>query len=285
MQAMASVLIPAHDEEQVVGETLHALLDDVPDGTFDVVVVCNGCSDDTAAQAREFPGVRVLEIPEPSKARAIEVGNRATRVFPRVCLDADVAISGRDVLELVAPVRAGEVLATAPRRVLPLDDCSWVVRAYYEVWQSLPQVREGLFGRGVVALSEVGQARVDLRAPAMADDLVTSEAFMPAERRVVTTASVVVHPPRTTADLLRRRTRVATGNAQASSLGLRRPTSSTSLSTLLGLAARRPRLAFRVPVFVGVCLLAKRRSRRAIRAGDYSTWLRDESSRLRPGRT
>lgn len=279
----ASVVIPAHNEAQVVEATLRTLLGDVVPGTFDVVVVCNGCSDDTADRARSVTGVRVLEIAEPSKARATIVGNRATTVFPRVHLDADVAITGADVLRLVEPIRAGTALATGPRRLVPTEGCSWVVRAYYRVWQSLPEVRAGLFGRGVVALSAAGQARVDLRAGMMNDDLAMSEAFLPTERRVVDEATVVVHPPRTTGDLVLRRTRVATGNTQAADLGVRR-TSSTSMSTLAGLAVRDPRLAVRVPVFLAVGLVARRRSRRAVRAGDYTTWLRDESSRLRTER-
>jgi glycosyl transferase family 2 len=279
-RATASVVIPAHNESQVVEDTLRTLLDGVPPETFDVVVVCNGCTDDTADRARSVPGVRVLEIAEPSKARAVEVGNRATTAYPRVHLDADVAIAGADVLRLVEPIRSGEALATAPRRVVPMTGCSWTVRAYYRVWQSLPEVRAGLFGRGVVAVSAAGQARVDLRAGAMNDDLAMSEAFLPTERRVVSGASVVVHPPRTTADLLNRRTRIATGNSQAVELGVRR-TTSTSVATLAQMAVRDPRIGLRVPVFVAVGLLARRRSRRAVRSGDYTTWLRDESSRLR----
>jgi hypothetical protein len=283
MRPTASVVIPAHDEAQVVEDTLRSLLSGVPAGTFDVVVVCNGCSDDTAARARSVAGVRVLEIPEPSKARAVAVGNRATTVFPRVHLDADVAIVGSDVLRLVAPVRAGVVHATAPRRLVPLDGSSRVVRAYYRVWERLPQVRDGLFGRGVVVLSAAGQARVDMRSGVMNDDLAMSEAFLPAERRVVPEATVVVHPPRTTTDLLNRRTRVATGNTQAVAVGVRK-TPATEPRTLVRLALREPRVGVRVPVFVAVTLLARHRSRRAVRAGDYTTWLRDESSRLRPGR-
>ena len=279
----ASVVIPAHNEAQVVEDTLRTLVGDVPAGTFDVVVVCNGCTDDTAARARAVAGVRVFEIAEPSKARAVVVGNRATTVFPRVHLDADVAISGADVLKLVEPIRAGTALATGPRRVLPTAGCSWVVRAYYRVWQGLPEVRAGLFGRGVVALSAAGQARVDLRAGMMNDDLAMSEAFLPTERRVVDAATVVVHPPRTTADLILRRTRVATGNTQAGDLGVRR-TSGTSLAALARLAVRDPAVAVRVPVFLAVGLVARRRSRRAVRAGDYTTWLRDESSRVRTDR-
>lgn len=276
---LASVVIPAHDEAGVIDRTLASLGTGVAPGALDVVVVCNGCTDDTASAARRVPGVRVVEIPEASKSRAVEVGSRATTVFPRVHLDADVEIPGADVLALAAAVRAGGVLAAGPRRRLPLERSSWPVRAYYRVWQQLPQVEDGLFGRGVYALSSEGQARVDALPTVMGDDLAVSDAFADHERTVVDEAAVVVRPPRTLSDLVRRRTRAATGNAQATNLGVRRPGSVTTPGILWGLGRRDLRTALCLPAFLGVTLLARLRSRAALHAGDFDTWLRDESSR------
>ena len=56
----ASVVIPAHDEAQVIGRTLRGVLDRTAAGRLEVVVVCNGCTDDTAEVARRFAGVRVI---------------------------------------------------------------------------------------------------------------------------------------------------------------------------------------------------------------------------------
>lgn len=273
---VASVVVPAHDEARGIRRNLAALLDGVPVGALDVVVVANGCTDRTAEEARAVPGVRVLEVPEASKTRAVAVGNAATAVFPRIHLDADVTLAGPDALRLVAALEDG-LHAAAPERVIPLETSSALVRAYYRVWQQLPQVREGLFGRGAIALSATGQARVSSRPALMSDDLVISEAFAPGERGVVGTATVVVRPPRTLADLLRRRTRVVTGTAQVDDHGLRH--GSTSLSELIRLGVRRPTIGARLPVFLAVTLAARLRARRAIGRGDHTTWLRDESSR------
>ena len=70
---------------------------------------------------------------------------------------------------------------------------------------------------------------------------------------------------------------MATGNAQASEAGV--GGGSTSIRTLLRLAVIEPGVALRLPVFVGVTLAARLSARKAIRSGDFATWLRDESSR------
>ncbi|MCD9196899.1 glycosyltransferase family 2 protein [Aeromicrobium wangtongii] len=276
---LASVVIPAHDEERGIARTLAALLDG--SCTLDVLVVCNGCTDGTAEVARGFgSAVRVLEIAEASKTAAVKAGNAATDVFPRVHLDADVTLTGADVIRLIEPLGSGSILATAPRRVIASDASSVVVRWYYEVWEQLPQVAEGLVGRGAFALSRAAQERVDALPQVMSDDLAVSDAFGPDERLIVDAATVVVRPPRVVADLLRRRVRVVTGNRQASAVGVRRPDSSTGLSTLLSIAWRRPSFVPRIGVFLVVTAIARFRARRFIRSGDFTTWQRDESSRV-----
>ncbi len=139
---IASVVIPAHNEGAIIGRNLSRLCEGMWEDQVEVLVVCNGCDDDTAERAREaFPGVRILEIGEPSKAEAMRVGNEVSSYFPRVHLDADVVLGGRDLERLVEPLRAGRVLAAAPQRVLVTARSSVGVRWYYDVWQRLPQVR------------------------------------------------------------------------------------------------------------------------------------------------
>lgn len=278
--ALASVVIPAHNEASGIAATLERLHEGLDHELLDVVVVCNGCTDDTAHVVRSrFPGVRVVTIPQPSKADAVLVGNAATEVFPRIHLDADVRLSGTAVRALVAALAEPGVLAAGPERVLDRSRSSPLVRWYYDVWEQLPGVQRGLFGRGVFALSEAGQRRVSALPRMMSDDLAVSDAFAPDERRIVAGAESHVVAPGTVADLLRRRTRVATGNAQADSVNRRTSPDATNLRGLCRLAASRPRVAVRLPVFLGVAVASRLRARRAVRAGDFTTWLRDESSR------
>ncbi|MDQ1577463.1 MAG: hypothetical protein QOE21_150, partial [Microbacteriaceae bacterium] len=88
-----SVIIPAHNEASVIERTLRPLADVANRGQLEVVVVCNGCTDETAELARNFTGVTVVEIDEASKSLALNVGDEAATVWPRMYLDADVEIS------------------------------------------------------------------------------------------------------------------------------------------------------------------------------------------------
>ena len=57
---MTAIIIPAHNEASVIANTLTALLSQVRDED-EVIVVSNGCNDNTAHVARQFsPRVTVL---------------------------------------------------------------------------------------------------------------------------------------------------------------------------------------------------------------------------------
>jgi hypothetical protein len=275
---MVSIVIPAHNEARVIGRLLDGLLREAGPGEFDVVVVANGCTDDTVTVARSYD-VRVLETPIPSKREALRVGDEAARGCPRLYVDADIELSTAGARALAAVLTAPDgPLAAAPERELALAGRPWPVRAYYAIWTRLPHVRAGLFGRGVIAVNDAGNARIRALPPVMADDLAASLAFAPGERVIVAGARAVIQTPRTVADLLRRRVRAMTSVSeleQASATAGER----TGLRDLVAVVGREPRLVGAAAVFALVAVLARRRAARAIRAGDYTTWLRDESSR------
>ena len=116
----ASVIIPAHNEEQSIGRLLGKLTDEMAPGEFDMVVVCNGCTDRTASVAARFaPLVRVVEIARPSKHEAMREGDRASCTFPRVYVDADVELGTKDLRALV---RTGSNTYTPARRAASLRE-------------------------------------------------------------------------------------------------------------------------------------------------------------------
>ena len=260
----------------MIGRLLDAL--DVTDRRqeFDVVVVCNGCSDDTEAVAYRHPlRPRVISIPQGSKFLALQAGDAAARGFPRFYVDADIVITAEDLMALSDVLTSSSMIAVSPERVLDLERSSWLVRAYYRVWQCLPVVTEGLFGRGVLGVSEEGFARLVNRPNVLGDDLYAQRRFAQNERGIVHGTRAMVQAPRTTRDLLRRRIRVAQGNAQLAAPS-NAETAPTSTSDLLRLVRSDVRIVPSVMVFLLVTVAA-----RAIAQQRHtdSPWLRDESSR------
>src|SRR5690606_13686144 len=89
-----------------------------------------------------------------------------------------------------------------------------LVKAYSAINERLPVFRTGLFGRGMIAVSQSGRARF-ARFPAMvADDLFLDSQFTPAERAEAADVVVTVEAPRTTRALLNRLVRVRRGNVE-----------------------------------------------------------------------
>lgn len=280
---MTSVVIAAHNEAAVIGDTLRALRagsaapdSEAPDN-LDITVVANGCTDDTAAVARAAGGVRVVELDAPSKPAALNAGDEVAAGFPRVYLDADIQISA-SALATVTRVLDTH-LAAVPGRALDLAGRPLLVRAYYAIHSRLPVFTTGLFGRGVIALSGAGRARFDRFPEVMADDLFLDSQFTHAEKCVVDEVTSRVATPLRTGDLIRRLVRVRAGNATLRASATVRP--AARLSWLWDVVLPRPWLAPAAVCYVGITLTAALLARRRRSA---TTWGRDESSRAGAGR-
>jgi len=276
-----TIIVPAHNESRVIGRLLDRIVCGAGHQDLEIIVVANGCTDDTAAVAAAYGyPVRVLEIPVPSKRDALKAGDQAAKGFPRVYLDADVELDADGLRSLARALDATGVLAAGPARDFDLTHSAWPVRWYFEIWQRLPGVRHGLFGRGVVAVSEAGHQRIAALPPLLADDLAASLTFGPAERRIVPAARVLIHAPRSLGDLMRRRVRVVTGVSQIER-SPRAPHSSerTSIRDLLAILTSNPVLMPKLAVFLAITIVARLGGNAAARKKDYTTWLRDESSR------
>ncbi|WP_239098795.1 glycosyltransferase [Micromonospora andamanensis] len=273
---MISVVIAAHNEAAVIGGCLDALLADAAPGELDIVVVANGCTDDTAEVAAARPGVRVIEVAEPGKAHALNVGDAAARGFPRVYLDADVVLSPGALHAMAAELSAGDrpPLAVTPRRAMVTEHRPLAVRAYYAVNTRLPIFADALFGRGAMAVSAAGRQRFERFPEQIADDLYLDSQFSSAEKREVSAATSFVQAPRRTGDLVRTLARVRAGNTmlRASHDGIR---ASVPSSWLRDVVLPRPWLAPASVVYVTITLLASVRARRHPR----DAWGRDNSTR------
>jgi len=198
-----SVVIPAHDEREVIGRCLDALLDGVPLGALEILVACNGCTDGTADLVRSgWPTVRVIEIAEASKTAALQAADTVARAFPRLYLDADVVLPGSSALDVLELLAGGTVLAARPPLRYDTRSCTRLVRRYHAARVRVPALLDRLWGAGVYGLSAQGRARFGAWPPVLADDLFVDSLFTNEEIAIVATEPVVVSVPRTAPALL-----------------------------------------------------------------------------------
>jgi hypothetical protein len=213
--ARASVVIPAHNEEPVIGRLLGALAPAAADGRLDVHVICNGCRDRTAEVAAGFTGVAVHTVEHSSKIAALNEGDRrAGSVFPRLYLDADIAVDLESVLAVVAVLERGDVLAAAPSCHVALEGRPRAVRDFYRVFLGTPWMRAGAIGSGFYGLAAAGRARFGSFPEVVNDDLFVRQLFSSDERATVEGAAFRVEAPRTVRALVRAKARVAAGTAE-----------------------------------------------------------------------
>ena len=256
---MTSVVIAAHNEAAVIEACVTSVLAPGQNAT-DVIVVANGCSDDTVDRAAAA-GARVVDLPEPGKAAALNTGDGAVTGFPRAYLDADIAIPRGALATLAAALAQPGVLAVVPARRLDLAGRPFAVRAYYTINARLPAFADGLFGRGLIMLSADGRGRFAEFPEALADDLFLDSLFTRAEKRMVGEVVVTVATPMTTAALLRRLVRVRRGNSALRRLARTDHTHATvrparRSSWLRDVVARDPRMVPHAIVYVVLTIIA-----------------------------
>ncbi|MCP3913716.1 MAG: glycosyltransferase [Actinomycetia bacterium] len=276
---MASVVIPAHNEEAVIGRCLDRIIDGAGLDEFEIVVVANGCSDATAEVARARSGVTVIELEQASKIAALNAGDQAASRFPRHFVDADLELDAHALRRVGEVLTADGVLMAAPRTVTNVDGRPWLVRAFYDIFGRLPYA-SGDHLAGVYSLSEEARGLFDTFPEVLADDLFVSSRVRADQRRTLDDVSFVVHAPNSTRQLVATRARMHAFNAAQSDL-MRGAVEENRKGQIGGLIelSREPRLWPRLAAYVGLVVLIKARAWWKIRQGTFAAWDRDETSR------
>ena len=278
---MVSIVVPAHNESSVITRTLTPWVNSPGSDEISIVVVCNGCADETANIARHFgPTVRVIESEVASKTHALNLGDQTSRTFPRIYVDADIVITIDAIRALASRLERGDVLAVAPTPDINLTSCSWLVRKYFGIRSRLPSSCEGIGGSGVYALSEAGRRRFAQFPDVIADDTYVRLQFKPEERETLASVKSTVFPARTIRQLLAVRTRAYTGTFE---LARRFPElyvnkGETNNRTLIRLF-KEPLLWPGLLIYCYVAIVARRRAAVRSRTG-VSVWQRDDTSRV-----
>lgn len=282
-----SVVIPAHNEQNVISRCLKALT--TPTATkedpfsLEIVVVCNGCTDQTAEVASGFSNVTVIEIPESSKVAALNVGDSAVTTFPRIYLDADSELANQSARSLLrkAGDQAGPAIISATVKS-DMRKCSIFARSFTRCAMRTSFGELGIVGRGVYTLNRYGRARFESFPELMGDDFFVASLFNADEQIIDRCATVVIRPPSDLHSLVRVRSRIYYGNKEAGRERARHISRHPGWRNV-AYAARRARSFgefFDLAVYTGVNLAAKRSASRMARSGASPRWERDDSSRV-----
>lgn len=266
-----SVIVPAHNEATVIANTIRPLSVAAKDEAIELIIVCNGCTDGTADAARGVPGATVLEIDEASKVAALNTGDDAATLWPRMYLDADIQVTPGAVARVFDVLRSGGVLAARPSSRYDTAGASRLVRSYYRSRQKIPQFQHALWGAGAYALSQEGHRRIGRFPNLVADDLWVDRQFAADEKAVVATEPTTVVTPRDTKSLITTLRRVYRGKTEIPGTG----SGARALQSVVR-AIRGPRSAMDACVYVAISLAARKGASRA----GTPVWERDESSRM-----
>ncbi|MBF0197512.1 MAG: glycosyltransferase [Planctomycetes bacterium] len=273
-----SIIIPAHNEESCIRDTLETLTEGMDPERVQVLVSCNGCNDNTAQIARQYP-VQVLDIAEASKIAALNEADKCAQYFPRIYMDADVLLTQASVEVICQALNKGGIFAASPQAHYVLESSSWAVRAFYEVWMLHPVFDTGMVGCGVYALSQEGRARFEEFPNITADDCFVRSQFAEHERVMVREAQATLFPPLTLKQLFAIKTRSRRGTAELKQkFPDLKPTSSKSRFLFWQRLFKRPELWLKAMAYIYVVLEASRRSKQSPSSGQ---WEKDLSSRER----
>lgn len=101
-----SIVIPAYNEEKVIAKTILSVQKAVDSESAEIIVVCNGCTDQTEKVGREL-GVQVYVAPEKGAAKASNLGSQFAKGSTLVFLDADTVIAHNLLVEVKKSLAAG----------------------------------------------------------------------------------------------------------------------------------------------------------------------------------
>lgn len=282
-----TVIIPAHNEEAVIGRCLTILRKDAPrQGPMQIIIAANGCSDRTVEVAKAAaPDALVLDLPVGSKTIAMNVAGNHALHFPRIYLDADVQCDYASLVALADALRQPGVMAASPALRMDLSKSSNLIRAYYRVWLTQPYVKRAMVGSGCFGLSREAYERIGEFPEIVGDDIWVHSRFAESERRNVRNDRAgnpvffLVSPPRRTGDQIRVEARRRLGNQQLLRLHPsphRMP--SHGLADLLS-ALRQPTGIFDIAIYLGIKTAVYLRAEWLKRQSSSITWERDLGAR------
>lgn len=216
LSTSATIIIAAYNESSVIRQTLARLGENNLPDQYQILVVCNGCTDNTEEIVRnEFRNVHCLSLAKASKALAIRHAESLNPGFPRLYLDADIILSAEDAVSLIALLRDQESAALLiPSSKILTSSSSTSVQRFYRYWYSTRHVQDSGYGAGTYLLNQQGRGRFGSWPDLVADDAFIRSQFSFDEIRLEKSINVEVKAPKNLWSLIKVKTRSKFGNIE-----------------------------------------------------------------------
>jgi len=124
---MASVVIPTKNAGPILRTVLNAVVDQITDRPFDVLVVDSGSTDGTIELVQSFPTVRLIQIPPSDfghgKTRNFAIGKTCGQYIAMLTQDA-IPIGRCWLAELIRTIEADDRIAGVFGRHIAHNDAS-----------------------------------------------------------------------------------------------------------------------------------------------------------------
>jgi cellulose synthase/poly-beta-1,6-N-acetylglucosamine synthase-like glycosyltransferase len=214
-----------YNEQAVIERKIrNALALDYPREQLEVLILSDGCTDDTCAIAGRFDEVRVIELPRGGKAAALNRGAAEARGEILVFTDANVELA-KDALRVMARSFADESVGGVSGKktyvVRNGADTTEVGENLYWRWDQWQKTLESAIGSIFAADGTLYAVRrslyVPIHDPAQADDIAISARVVLQGRRLVFDPHAVAYEdaPAEGAAELRRKIRVTNHSVRA----------------------------------------------------------------------
>jgi len=216
---MASIIVPAHNEAAVIQRCLDSLV--TQEGVDQLIVACNGCSDNTVALVETYSDVICLTIDKASKTHALNEAEKHIRSYPIFYLDADTQLAAGTIRTITEALTANPHLKlVAPMPKIDLSRSSWLVKQYYKIWLSLPYIQSGVIATCSFIVTEQGRKRFDHFPDIINDDRFIHCQFKASEISNIAGTEIYIQAPRRLYSLIKIKTRARLGNMQLQQCGL-----------------------------------------------------------------
>jgi len=163
---MLTIIIPAYNEQDVIGNCLQSLLAQQRcSAELEIIVSANGCTDNTVKICQSFKSefskaaisYRILQSTIGNKNNALNIADHTAAYPARLYLDADVTCDPELLQQALQLLDSNEPVYFSGTLSISTGN-SFFSNAYGKIWAAMPYIRNGVTGIGCYGVNKQGRA-------------------------------------------------------------------------------------------------------------------------------